>query len=99
MPRFASVLCLFLAATVCAAQENSLLLLQKPTLSRTQIIFVYAGDLWSVPRSGGDAIRLTTGAGVEKGSPPCVHQGESCAKDSDCCSQWCVNEHCEAQHP
>jgi len=65
MPRFVSVLCLFLAATVCAAQENSPLLLQKPALSRTQIIFVYAGDLWSVPRSGGDATRLTTGAGVE----------------------------------
>jgi len=65
MPRFASVLCLFLAATVCAAQENSLLLLQKPTLSRTQIIFVYAGDLWSVHALVADAIRLTTGAGVE----------------------------------
>lgn len=65
MPRFVSVLCLFVAATVCAAQENSPLLLQKPALSRTQIIFVRAGDLWSVPRSGGDAARLTTGAGVE----------------------------------
>ena len=65
MPRFVSVLCLFMAATVCAAQEDSPLLLQKPALSRTQIIFAYAGDLWSVPRSGGDATRLTTGAGVE----------------------------------
>jgi len=65
MPRFVSMLCLFLAATVCAAQENSPLLLQKPALSRTQIIFVCAGDLWSMPREGGDAVRLTTGAGVE----------------------------------
>ncbi len=65
MPRFVWVLCLFMAATICAAQDNSLLLLQKPALSRTQIIFVYAGDLWSVPREGGDAKRLTTGAGVE----------------------------------
>ena len=45
--------------------ENSNLLLQHPTLSRTQIVFVYAGDLWSVAREGGEAIRLTTGAGVE----------------------------------
>jgi tricorn protease-like protein len=65
MPRFLWVFCLFLAAAVCAAQDNSPLLLQKPALSRTQIIFVYAGDLWSVPREGGDAKRLTTGAGVE----------------------------------
>src|SRR5207244_13517274 len=65
MPRFVWVLCLFMAATICAAQDNSLLLLQKPALSRTQIIFVYAGDLWSVPREGGDAKRLTTGPGVE----------------------------------
>ncbi len=64
MPRFFFVFCLFVAA-VCAAQDNSPLLLQKPALSRTQIIFVYAGDLWSVPREGGDAKRLTTGAGVE----------------------------------
>jgi hypothetical protein len=28
------------------------LLLQKPTLSKTQIAFVYAGDLWTVPREG-----------------------------------------------
>src|SRR4029078_6285502 len=41
------------------------LLLQKPTLSRTHIAFVYAGDLWTVPREGGSAQRLTSGAGVE----------------------------------
>jgi hypothetical protein len=40
MPRFVSVLCLFVAATVCVAEDNSLLLLQKPAFSRTQIIFV-----------------------------------------------------------
>ena len=34
------------------------LLLQKPTLSKTHIVFAYAGDLWSVPREGGDAVRL-----------------------------------------
>src|SRR5688500_3588199 len=41
------------------------LLAQQPTLSATQIVFVFAGDLWSVSRQGGAASRLTTGVGVE----------------------------------
>jgi tricorn protease len=47
------------------ADSDAPLLVQKPTLSATQIVFVYAGDLWSVPRGGGDARRLTTGVGSE----------------------------------
>src|ERR687886_2530172 len=54
------------AATAARAQVTDRpLLLQKPTVSRTQIVFSYAGDLWSVPREGGDAVHLTTGTGVE----------------------------------
>src|SRR5215471_14926736 len=41
------------------------LLLRSPTVSRTQICFSYAGDLWIVDRKGGDARRLTTGPGIE----------------------------------
>jgi tricorn protease len=52
-----------LAAIGAAADEP--LLLQKPTLSKTHIVFVYAGDLWSVSREGGDAVRLTSGTGDE----------------------------------
>jgi tricorn protease len=37
------------------------LLLQDPSLSRTQIVFNFAGNLWIVGRQGGDARRLTTG--------------------------------------
>ena len=40
-------------------------LLQRPALSQTQIVFNYAGDLWSVDRKGGHAIRLTVGVGIE----------------------------------
>jgi tricorn protease len=50
---------------VSLAADTSPLLIQKPALSKTQVVFSYAGDLWSVPREGGDARRLTTGAGVE----------------------------------
>jgi tricorn protease len=38
---------------------------QRPALSNDLIVFGYGGDLWSVPRDGGRAIRLTTGVGVE----------------------------------
>jgi tricorn protease len=43
------------------------LLAQQPALNATHIVFVFAGDLWSVPRQGGAAMRLTTGVGVESG--------------------------------
>jgi tricorn protease len=54
----------FCALTAIAAADEPLLL-QKPTLSKTHIVFAYAGDLWSVPRDGGAAVRLTSGTGVE----------------------------------
>jgi tricorn protease len=41
------------------------LLLQKPAISQSQVAFVYAGDIWIVGRDGGDARRLTSGAGLE----------------------------------
>ncbi len=49
----------------CAASNDKPLLLRSPTISRTQIVFAFANDLWSVGRDGGDAVRLTTGVGVE----------------------------------
>jgi tricorn protease len=47
------------------AADSNYLLLQRPAMNLNAIVFVYAGDLWSVSRSGGKAVRLTTGAGVE----------------------------------
>jgi len=58
-----SVLALMMVSA-CFADENPPLLLQHPTISSTQIVFVYAGDLWSVPRAGGTAQRLTAGNGA-----------------------------------
>ncbi len=52
------------AATFLLAAEPPLLF-QEPTLSRTSIVFRYADDLWSVPRDGGEARRLTTAPGIE----------------------------------
>ncbi len=47
------------------AQSDSPLLLRFPTVSKTQIVFNYGGDLWIVSRDGGEARRLTSGAGDE----------------------------------
>src|SRR5215472_917217 len=59
---------LVLAAPVSYG-ASSPLLLQNPTVSKTQIAFVYGGDLWTVARDGGEATRLTTSAGIE--TNPC----------------------------
>lgn len=40
-------------------------LMRHPTVSESSIVFQFAGDLWKVPRSGGDASRLTSSPGVE----------------------------------
>src|SRR5438874_9072765 len=50
---------------LCRAQGEKPLLLREPTVSKTDIVFSHAGDLWSVPRTGGEAKRLTVGTGQE----------------------------------
>ncbi len=54
---------LLLTSVVALAGEATLY--RKPTLSQEAVAFAYGGDLWSVPRKGGEARRLTTHAGVE----------------------------------
>ena len=62
-----SALLVFLSAAIPGAfgAGATLHLLQKPAMNKTAIVFSYAGDLWSVPRQGGVATRLTAGAGME----------------------------------
>ena len=43
------------------------LLLRNPALSQDKIAFLYADDIWSVAREGGDARRLTSVGGVVAG--------------------------------
>ncbi|HMA53773.1 MAG TPA: protease, partial [Acidobacteriota bacterium] len=54
------------------------LLAQHPSLSRSRIVFAYAGDLWLAPRDGGSANRLTTGVGIES-DPSFSPDGETIA--------------------
>jgi tricorn protease len=65
---FLLIALLIFAAPLCAATATPGAkphLLQHPALSADRIVFVYAGDLWSVDRKGGSASRLTIGVGVE----------------------------------
>src|ERR1044071_6313348 len=56
------LLCLFVSSVVAAQGTR---LLRHPTVSRDSVAFEYAGDLWVVSRSGGQARRLTSTQGVE----------------------------------
>jgi len=72
MPRLRpSALCLVLALALSAgpltAQDASspTRLLHQPDVSATSVAFAYAGDIWIVPRSGGDARRVTSSPTVD----------------------------------
>ncbi|MGO8791801.1 MAG: PDZ domain-containing protein [Terriglobia bacterium] len=64
MNRTIAILLALIPVSMGLADAPPPLLLQHPTLSATQIAFAYAGDLWIVPREGGVATRLTSGAGA-----------------------------------
>lgn len=53
----------FFISEIALAQGTRLL--RHPTVSRDSIAFEYAGDLWVVGRSGGQARRITSTAGAE----------------------------------
>jgi tricorn protease len=65
--------CWFLATLACLCsvalgqtKPGNTRLLRFPDISGNSIVFTYAGDLWSVPRSGGTARRLTANPGIEE---------------------------------
>jgi tricorn protease len=63
MRRLALLLLLLLLGPVRAGDPP--LILNHPAISASNVAFGYAGDLWVVARTGGEARRLTTGAGLE----------------------------------
>ena len=56
------VLIIFTVATGAYAQTK---LLRFPDIRGDRVVFTYAGDLWTAPSSGGNAIRLTSHPGTE----------------------------------
>ncbi len=66
--RYLSLLALTLVSaslSLTAQSEQARLLLRSPAVSKTQIVFEYANDLWIAGREGGEASRLTSGVGRE----------------------------------
>src|SRR5512140_1682905 len=63
----ALALALAAAAAVSAsgATAQATRLFRSPAVSQNLIAFEYAGDIWVVARSGGDARRLTSAPGIE----------------------------------
>ena len=53
-----------LSSTLAFAQIDARMFRQ-PAVSKDQIAFVYAGDIWLVPKKGGTAVRLTSSPGEE----------------------------------
>ena len=53
-----------MATNLCFAQIDARLF-RYPDVSQTQIAFVYGGDVWMVPKTGGTANRITSSTGEE----------------------------------
>ena len=54
-----------LAVSVAASAQEEARLLRFPATNGNEIAFTYAGDLWTVPVTGGEARRLTSHIGFE----------------------------------
>lgn len=61
--RIACALSLLVVAYSSGAQQA---LMRQPDISKTDIVFVYGGDLWTVPRTGGIARRLTANPSIKR---------------------------------
>ena len=60
-----AVLVSVLLSVRTASAQIDARMLRYPAVSKTQIAFVYAGDVWLVSKQGGDAMRLTSSPGEE----------------------------------
>ncbi|MFA9453302.1 MAG: hypothetical protein ACERK6_05235, partial [Candidatus Aminicenantaceae bacterium] len=56
---------LILGLAVSGLAIDDARLLRMPDINGDLIVFVYAGDIWSVPATGGDASKLTSHLGME----------------------------------
>jgi tricorn protease len=65
-PKFLRLLALAAAAALVSPSAFAQIdarMFRQPSVSKDQIAFVYAGDIWLVPKKGGAAVRLTSSPG------------------------------------
>ncbi len=69
MPRWTRLLAvaLIVACSTLTLEAAPPLLLRNPSLSQNRIAFLYANDIWTVPREGGEARRVTAESDVADG--------------------------------
>ena len=65
MKHLLSVIGLSLCVVVFSPAQDETRLLRFPAVHGNQIVFTYAGDLYTVPSGGGTARRLTSDIGYE----------------------------------
>jgi tricorn protease len=71
--KFPQLCALALCAGASVLAQNAVIpekidarLMQMPAVSKTQIAFVYGGDIWIAPKTGGSATRLSSPRGTEQ---------------------------------
>ena len=64
MKKFITIV-LFLGIAFCSGAADDYRLMRFPDINNNLIAFVYAGDIWTVNSSGGDAKHLTSHDGME----------------------------------
>jgi tricorn protease len=65
MLRKLTLFCLFAAAALPASAQIDARMFRQPAVSAEKIAFVFAGDIWLVPKAGGVATRLSSPLGEE----------------------------------
>src|SRR5579884_2482833 len=65
LARLTALLILGLPLVAANTGTPRLHLLHSPAMNQNEIVFEYAGNLWTVPKTGGRAAQLTTGVGIE----------------------------------
>jgi tricorn protease len=65
MNKYLKLFFLFISSISCVFAGQEARLLRFPAISATQIVFTYAGDLYTVPTTGGVARKLTNDVGFE----------------------------------
>jgi tricorn protease len=63
--RWLGAVALALVVPALAAAQVDARMLRHPDVSATHITFVYAGDIWIVPKAGGTALRVSSAPGEE----------------------------------